>query len=137
MAALVLSASAAMAQQCVGDRVGGPDDPEGTLRALMEDTIACGHQVWGDDQWQEEHRANGDLVERARGPNHPIDPSRRVGRWRTQDTGIGQQVCYRYGSQEYCFAVHDNGDGTYTFCDEAGSPVAVAEILPLRQSCGF
>jgi hypothetical protein len=51
--------------------------------AFFNDRLLCalGRGPNQGDKWQEIHRENGNLVEYARGPDDPIDPSRKVGSW--------------------------------------------------------
>ena len=131
---------AAQAQSCTGDRIGEPGDTP-TLEDFLSGNLACGTEAGGGDRWQEEHRPGGDLFERARGPNDPVDPSRLVGTWRTEsETGGNELVCYDYGGSEFCFRLYDNGGGNVTYCTVGDVVVATARLVPNASGanpCGF
>lgn len=103
------------------------------LRTLVEGRTVCG--IAGNDKWQEEHKANGELWDYKKGPNDPVDPQKQVGTWSIS----GNAVTYNYGPNAiYSFTVHDegNGNGPYSFCN-GGSPVVSGAIFQSSPNCGF
>jgi prepilin-type processing-associated H-X9-DG protein len=114
-------------------------NPTSNLSTLLLGNTVCGNEVGGGtDQWQEEHRSGsgGDLWERAKGLNDPVDPSHKVGIWTLDGTNGRPTVRYDYtGGNSYTFSVHSNGGGNYSFCD-GSTEVATATIIT-SGGCGF
>ena len=115
-----------------------------TLEGILNGRLACGEEIGGTDQWQEEHRPGGELFELARGPNHPVDPSRVVGTWsaepETSDPDGPELVCYNYSGQEFCFGLYGDIDGEVTYCTVEGVAVATATLESGASGpdpCGF
>lgn len=101
------------------------------LENLINGNTVCAN--FGGDEWQEQHRAGGQLWDYKKGPSDSIDPSEQVGTW-----GIANnQVTYTYGSNSYGYTVHDEGGGTsYTFCGvSGGAPVITGAQLVTSASC--
>lgn len=105
---------------------------ETNLAALLGNQLVCASKVSGE-QYQEEHIPGGNLIERARGPNDPVDPSYDAGSWSLQG-GPPESVCYTYGESggggTFCFTVHPNTDGSYSFC-EGPAESARGVLFPL------
>lgn len=122
---IVLAGPASAACE-VNTRVNG-----NALRTLVEGQTVCG--IAGSDKWQEEHKANGELWDYKKGPNDPIDPQKQVGTWSISSNAI----TYTYGPNvSYSFTVHDEGSGTYSFCN-GGSPVVTGASFQSSPDCGF
>jgi hypothetical protein len=130
----IVSLSAFLLLGCLGSAWAGCGDPAATnLEALLGGQLVCASKVSGE-QYQEEHIPGGNLIERARGLNDPIDPSYDAGSW-TPQAGTPESVCYTYGEGgsggTFCFTVHPNTDGSYSFCEGAvGNARGVLFPLP-------
>jgi hypothetical protein len=122
-------------------------DSPNELKDVIKNKLVCGTAITGNDKWQEEHRPNGDLWERAKGPEDPVDPSHLVGTWHIENRGgtTGNErddwVCYEYsGGDTFCFRLYEIGEDKYSFCDESGNPVATAVFYNRSAAdgiCGF
>ena len=128
----IVSLSALLLLGCLGSAWAGCGDPVvPDPAALLGGQLLCASKDATGETYQEEHQLSGVLRERARGENHPIDPSYDAGTWAIQNG----MVCYMYGgSGPFCFTVHDNVDDTYSFC-EAGAPNATGRVLDLSENC--
>lgn len=75
--------------------------------------LICASATSGDS-WQEYHDPSGTLVEYAKGPTDPVDPTHNVGTWSTVvpgGSGGVRTVGYDYGgSSNYTFDVYINWD---------------------------
>jgi len=129
---------------CQGPRIG--DQPNELERFIANNRLACGTATSGNDKWQEEHRADGVLFERAKGPNDPIDPSHQVGTWAIENrvpadnSPADDFICYSYsGGSRYCFRLYgqSNTPESISFCDAAGNEVATVAFRNLNNTCGF
>lgn len=87
--------------------------------------------------WQEKHvgvtAAGGQLIDFKRGPGHAIDPEEPVGTWSVISNNGGQQaqVVHNYGTGgTYTYTVHNNGDGTHSFCAGALEFIAAIKAGP-------
>lgn len=89
------------------------------------------------DRWQEFHQAGGALIEFAKGPNDPVDPSHPVGTW-TATSGSDARITYNYsGGSSYTWLVY-NANGTLSFCDApGGSTVATGRLFNGQIACTF
>lgn len=75
----------------------------------------------GNDRWQSQHHPGGDLWDYKRGPGDPMDPSKKVGNWKTQ----GNSITYEYaGGHRYTYSIHTNSAGGYDFCESPNGGVA-------------
>lgn len=93
----------------------GPNQPN-ALQALLRGQTICA--IRGSERWQEDHRAAGALWDYKKGPNDKVDPSKQVGTWDVTGRGTNTIVTYNYGEPPtYSFTVHQNSDGTYSFCN--------------------
>jgi hypothetical protein len=89
-------------------------------------TLISGNTVCasvGNDQWQEQHRAGGQLWDYKKGPNDPVDRTKQVGTW-----GINtNNVTYSYtGGASYTYSVHGPSGGPYSFCTGIGGTEVVS-----------
>ncbi|WP_051906942.1 hypothetical protein [Methylomarinum vadi] len=102
---------------------------------ILVDKTVCAEKANGD-QWQEYHEPGGDLIDYKKGPNDPVDPTTSVGTWRLSNRAGG--ICYSYGGGNfnYCYSVHDIGNGNYEFCNNNGLDVT-AKLVPGNGGCGF
>jgi hypothetical protein len=107
------------------------------LPALLENKTVCGTGVGANagQKWQELHQGSGggNLIEYAKGPTDPVDPSHVVGTWVflfNNTLNRPNRVRYDYGDGGvYTWQVYDNQDGTYSFCTERnGTEIATATI---------
>lgn len=124
--------------QCENDRVNSG------LPALLENQTVCatGVGALAGNKWQELHQGTGDgpnpLIEYARGPTDPVDPSHQVGTWQlrynfNRNPPRPNRVEYDYGGgQVYVWSVYDNGNSTYSFCTlgPAKTEIAIATVQP-------
>lgn len=106
------------------------------LSDLLRNHTVCGKPGTGyggaaSDRWQEEHLEttanNGQLYDYKLGPGPSIDPRKKVGDWAVAGTGANTEVTYTYDSLTYKYTVHNNGDGTHSFCDGSSEKV-IAKI---------
>lgn len=104
------------------------------LTALLPGKVVCARNglEW---KWQELHvgapgATSGALIDYKKGPNDPVDPSKNVGNWQIAGNGNNATVVYSYtafgAAGPYSHTVHDNGNGTYSFC--GGGPEVVATV---------
>ena len=143
----LLLASAGMsahAGNCTGStyQVGVVWSPTWSLSGL---TI-CATATNGD-RWQEYHRSDGRLIEYAKGPSDPIDPTHDVGTWSGLTFNAADstsRATYNYtGGSSYTFEVWQDssgGSGTaWYYCGAgAGNTTRVATItgrLPGQVAC--
>jgi hypothetical protein len=85
--------------------------------SVLPGKTVCGLEPGGTTyQWQEYHDPNGNLIEYAKGPNHPVDPTHQVGTW----YATADNVSYTYGSTTYTFTLHSANNTDYSFCDASG-----------------
>ena len=83
------------------------------LKTLLTGRMACGNV--GGERWQELHKSSLELWDYKLGPNHPQDPSSRVGSYDVDLTD--NTVVYTYGSTSYKYQVcYVSGNNSYTFC---------------------
>lgn len=121
---------AGLAGQAMAD-CSGPSLNQVQLQNTLSGMTVCATR--GDEQWQEQHQGSsgGALVDYKKGPSDPVDPSKEVGSWNISGTGTNAVVTYNYGSGgTYSYAVHDNEDGTYSFCGDSTGEEIVATIVP-------
>ena len=115
---------------------------QGLANTLAGNTVCgtgAGPQNTGD-HWQEFHDGQGNnspLIEWARGTD-PIDPTRQVGTWAAPNgNSTTSTVTYNYtGGDTYIFAVYNNGNGTYSFCDGVGASGGGTEQAIARLQSG-
>ena len=122
LAALLASAGQAQAA-CTGNtRISSVT----TLSNLLQNKTVCFPATTVDPMtWQEKHvrvgaATTGALIDFKRGPGHPVDPSETVGTWTVAGNNGGQQAAVTHdygGGATYTYTVHDNGDGTHSFCN--------------------
>ena len=105
LSCVIAESAMAASASCPGPSQAYPDP-----RPLIENFRVCAKL--GGDQWQEAHMPNGDLIDFKRGPNHPTDPSEKVGTWETN----GKVVTYHYtGGKSYSYRVRAKR-GSLLFC---------------------
>ncbi len=137
---LLLAVAGQVAAQCTANRVSGA-----ALIGLLQDKTVCGTATGAGgsnagDRWQEFHdgaAGSGPLIEWAKGPNDPVDPTHQVGTWLAN--GRAGTVTYSYsGGGSYTWLVYGDGGGVYSFCTGAnGTAVATATIKNGQVGCGF
>ena len=89
----------------------------------------------GNWQNQEYHAPGGDLIDWKKGASDPVDPTTSIGDWSVSGSGADQIVTYTYDAGgSYSYRVHDNGDGTFSFCDGT-SEVVSATLKPGQSAC--
>lgn len=97
----------------------------------------CSKQGGSDWKWQELHQGNtgatsGALIDYKKGPNDPVDPSKTVGTWAITTQGSNALVEYNYTafgtSGPYRHSVHNNGNGTYSFCPFPSGTEVIATL---------
>jgi len=100
------------------------------LTTLLTGKTVCGSA--GTDQWQEEHKASGELWDYKKGPGDPVDPEEKVGTWSVQSGGIASgKINYQYdGGTGFSYTVYDNGNGTYSFCGPSTVEVTIKAAPP-------
>jgi hypothetical protein len=115
----LVAVGAATAQTCPANTMrvlnGTPAAPNtgGTLRQFFDNATVC--VARGAERWQEFHQVGGDLIDFKRGPNHPVDPTKKVGTWTVSGeadprsarlaSDQGPVLVHTYGSTSYSFAV--------------------------------
>jgi hypothetical protein len=118
------------------------------ISTFINNKLVCGNSLLNSDRWQEEHVASGQLIERAKGPNDPVDPRHVVGTWGVENRGGGegsgscssyQVICYTYNSDgKYCFRLFNNGgtSSIFKYCSDSCSPteIAIGKISPIPAS---
>ena len=124
--ALAMVAAEALAQCDADTRVNN-------LGTVLPGNTVCAER--GTDKWQEQHVAGGALFDYKLGPNHLIDPIKKVGTW-----SIGaedDEVTYSYtNGPSFTFTVHEKG-GLYNFCAGSAASITGASIVLGITSCGF
>ena len=138
---LLLAVAGQVAAQCTANRVTrrGLDRPcyrtrrsAGRRRARAARTLAIAGRNIHDGA-----AGSGPLIEWAKGPNDPVDPTHQVGTWLAN--GRAGTVTYSYnGGGSYTWLVYGDGGGVYSFCTGAnGTAVATATIKNGQVGCGF
>jgi hypothetical protein len=132
----IVSLSALLLLGCLGSAWADCGDPAATnLATLLGGQLVCASKVSGE-QYQEEHIPGGNLIERARGPGDPVDPSYDAGSWAIDTSGANEEVCYTYGDGgsggTFCFTVHPDptNSNIISFCEGTGEN-ARGELFPL------
>lgn len=98
-----------------------------TLTTLITGNTICATQ--GNDKWQEQHRAGGQLWDYKKGPGDTVDPTEQVGTWSiTSNT-----LTHSYGSVSYSYSVHLVSGNSYTLC----GPSIINATIQAAPSCGF
>lgn len=129
------------------EAIGGCDastrlNQTGIINALQGNTV-CGvpganYTGSPNDRWQEGHIAGGSLNDYKRGPTDKVDPTQVVGNWSTQGSGRTATITYNYtGGSSFTYSVHDNGNGTYSFCDGTNEIVNATVVPGTLVGCGF
>jgi hypothetical protein len=97
-----------------------PSSTTPALTALLVGNTVC---VASGSGWeaQEFHQSGGALIDWKQGSPHPVDPTKQVGNWTITGTGADARINYDYGGTVYSNTVWDNGDGTYSFCNQLGN----------------
>jgi len=118
-------------------------DPLTLFQTLGNNTVCVSNGSHGWES-QEEHLTVPDasgyqLFDYKRGTTDPIDPRKQVGSWSISTSDAGTVVTYLYSdggqtSGPYSFAVHNNTDGTISFC--SGAKEVVATLKPIGSGCG-
>ncbi len=115
--------------------------PGGTTRVdqvmqLVRGNTMCAAR--GADSWQEFHQGtgnSGDLIDYKLGPNHPIDPTKKVGTWSARN-GNDSSLTHTYGSTSYSWLVCAAAGGTYTLVSTgAAGNVTEVTIKPGQVPC--
>ena len=84
----------------------------------------------GANSTNEYHGPGNSLTECAQGLTSTIDPTHVVGTWNIDLDGVGL-ISYDYGpgNHKFTYTVHDNGNGTYSFCNLVGGALAATGTL--------
>lgn len=99
------------------------------LQTLINGNTVCATR--GTERWQEQHRAGSQLWDYKRGPSDKVDPTKQVGTW----VIAANNVTYSYtGGPSFTYSVHDNGNGTYSFCNAPGGTEIVDGAIFLTGS---
>ena len=91
----------------------------------------------GSEQWQEQHRAGGQLWDYKRGPGSTVDPTAQVGSWLITDTGSNAVLTHTYGAS-YSWAVCGPGGvgvGYTLISTGAGGTISGASVKAGATSC--
>lgn len=92
----------------------------------------------GSDRWQEFHEGatSGALIDYKLGPDHKVDPSKKVGDWRIEGNGNAARLVHDYGSGGvYSYRVFGNGGNSYSLCN--GTSGLDVTVLNGKVPCGF
>ena len=92
------------------------------LTALLPSKFTCTIGTPADG-WNEQLVGGGTVVEYAKGPTDPIDPSHTVGTWVIGgDDTTGGTITYTYsgGGGTYSYYIDSTASGPYLFCPVAG-----------------
>lgn len=102
----------------------GNEQVKGTdlTTALQGNTVCVPNgAAW---EWQEQHRAGGQLWDYKRGAGHPVDPTEQVGTWAVSGSGATTIVTHAYGSQSFAYRVCRAGTtSSYGFCPSSGATI--------------
>jgi len=116
---------------------GGPNGLAATLSGMtINATSPAG------ENWKEQHvgGSGGALNKVGLGCSHPVDPTVPVGTWSVGKTGNPAntaRVTYSYtGGSSYTWSVHNNGNGTYTFCSGPGGNEIATGTFSSNVLCG-
>jgi hypothetical protein len=107
-----------------------------TLSTLLQNNTVCvgSAGLW---QGQEYHKtpsgAMDNLIDYHHGKTSTTDPIAPVGSWSISDDTVN--YTYHGGSTPYKETVYNNGDGTYTFCDQNGIATMASSIKPGQVGC--
>lgn len=114
-----VAASGAYAACTPASQVKGAND----LRAVLQGNTIC--VTRGNERWQEYHQAGGALIDYKKGPDHKVDPSKRVGTWSISGNGTGTQLRHEYTSgAAFSYTVHTITAGSsYGFCGGGGEMI--------------
>lgn len=92
------------------------------LGNLLTGNTVCASR--GSDRWQTLHQSGFDLIDFKLGPNHAVDPSKKVGTWSIGGSGSNRTIIYNYGSGgSFAYTVRSNGGNSYSYC------VGTAELV--------
>jgi len=110
------------------------------IRATIPGKYVCSKQGGADWKWQELHvgtagtSVTGALIDYKKGPTDKVDPSKTVGNWAIAGQGNNASIVYRYtafgSAGPYTHSVHNNGDGTYSFCGTGPEVIATLQNGP-------
>jgi hypothetical protein len=114
------------------------------IKAVIPGKYVCSKQGGADWKWQELHvgtagvSVSGALIDYKKGPTDKVDPSKTVGNWAISGQGQGQgnnaSIVYNYtafgAAGPYTHSVHNNGDGTYSFCGSGPEVIATLQSGP-------
>lgn len=111
------------------------DSTSPTLSTALSGNTVCVSN--GPDwEWQEQHRAGGDLWDYKRGSPHATDPTAHVGVWAVSGNGTNHIVTHTYtGAGPYNFKVFALGGPLYCFCPTSGGGGIQASIKSSIGGC--
>jgi hypothetical protein len=91
------------------------------------------------ENWKEQHTdgLGGTLYKIGKGCGDPVDGTVPVGTWGVSGEGPNSRVIYNYGTGgTYSWSVHDNANGTYTFCTQPnGTEIATGSLSDNASPC--
>ena len=97
---------------------------DGNVTTALQGNTVCVPKGAGWE-WQEQHRAGGQLWDYKLGAGHPVDPSEQVGTWAVSGSGTNTIVTHAYGSQSFAYKVCQVGpSNSYGFCGSSGTIMA-------------
>jgi len=116
---------------------------DAALTTLLSGNTVCVSNAkpgWGGWENQEEHLANGDLVDYKKGSSDPVDPTKKVGTWTISGAGTGTTVNYTYTdasgtSGPFSFTVHSNNNVNLSFCDASNAEKVAATLKSGLGAC--
>jgi hypothetical protein len=119
------------AADCTNNRVGG------NMSTFISGSLICGRPGTGfpgnaSDQWQEQHRAGGQIWDHKKGIGDPIDPEVQVGTWSTTNGSSATYTAAYLGGGSFTYAVFQIGTtSAYSFC------VGAAEYVVATVAAGL
>jgi hypothetical protein len=135
IAAALLALAAAPAAWAQAACPGGSEElMQRQILAAVNNSTMCAER--GNERWQEFHRGDNVLVDYKLGPASKMDPSKPVGRWRTDKVGGTGVLVHSYDGASYSWRVCRTGLRQLTLLPHGGSqaPVSV-RMMDGQVSC--